>query len=56
MDKSYNTNKETGSKHEKAESREYEKYERKQSGYDKSGRSEHSKSCGKDWKGYKNCK
>ena len=55
MKKPYNSNKETGSKSERAESARYESYERKQPGYKKSDSSDKGSSNGRSWKGYKGC-
>lgn len=56
MKKPYNSNKETSSKSERAESARYESYERKQPGYSKSDRSDKGCSTGKGWKSFKGCK
>lgn len=42
--------------HEKAESKKYEAYEKKQPGYAKSDKSGKSCNTGKSWKSFKGCK
>ena len=54
MKKPSNSNKETVSSHERAESARYESYEMKQPSYKKSDRSDKGRT-GSDWKKFKGC-